>query len=131
MTVIFSNERFMNDSSYRVSRRAFYADASLVEGGKKACVSFLSSSQKFAIVHEEKKRGGEGVPPPDLPDYPAGPHCTVLRSPREGRRGRSGQVLRAHVTNAFIRSLAPLPRTTIATSHVYVLRGKHSSACRC
>ena len=109
MTVIFSNERFMNDSSYRVSRRAFYADASLVEGGKKACVSFLSSSQKFATVHEEKERDGEGVPPPDLPDYPAGPHCTVLRSPREGRRGRSGQVLKGTCDKclySFARTLA-------------------------
>lgn len=109
MTVIFSNERFMNDSSYRVSRRAFYADASLVEGGKKACVSFLSSSQKFAIVHEEKKRSGEGVPPPDLPDYPAGPHCTV------SSRGEKGKV-RPGLKGTCDKCLYSFART-LATYH--------------
>lgn len=116
-----------------IHRIAFHADARRVEGGKKACVSFsfLFQSLKNSTSTENERRwrgpsacGFTGLSTTIDPR-------PLYYGPREGRGKKSSSVLRAHVTNAFIRSLAPLPRTTIATSHVYVLRGKHSSACRC
>lgn len=119
----------MNDSSYRVSRRRE------ARGGREKGVRFFFFP--FPILekfHEHGKR--EAVKGSFcLRIYRTVHHHRPPRplyyGPREGRGKKSSSVLRAHVRNAFIRSLAPLPRTTIATSHVYVLRGKHSSACRC
>lgn len=144
MTVIFSNERVMNDSSYRVTPCVLRRREG-VEGGKKACVSsfssffFFSPSQKSRDDHprdvagnKEKESRWRRVPL-DLPDDPppsshsTGPHCTVLRSSR-------GWEVQPSLKGTCDKCLYSFART-LATYHdrdeSRILRGKHSSACRC